>query len=29
MPREYFQQLKFADTPQTLLQAAAGLPEEF
>ena len=29
MPREYFQQLKFADTPQALLQAAAGLPEEF
>ena len=29
MPREYFQQLEFADTPQALLQAAAGLPEEF
>lgn len=29
MSREYFQQLKFADTPQALLQAAAGLPEEF
>lgn len=29
MLREYFQQLEFADTPQTLLQAAAGLPEEF
>ena len=29
MPREYFQQLKFADAPQALLQAAAGLPEEF
>ena len=29
MPREYFQQLAFADAPQALLQAAAGLPEEF